>query len=121
MQQYFKSLIDQDTTSIVLCDTDHIIRYMNPAAVSSYADRGGAALLGKNLMLCHKPASQKAIERVLAWFAEDKAHNRVHTMFLEKENMDLYMVALRSDAGELIGYYEQHIVRTPDTTPFYEI
>ena len=26
MQQLFKSLIDQDTNPIVLCDTDHIIR-----------------------------------------------------------------------------------------------
>ena len=120
MLQFFRSLIDQDANPIVLCDIQHEIRYMNPAAVDSYAPYGGEALLGKSLMDCHKPASRKAIESVVAWFATDKANNRIHTMFLEKENLDVYMIALRDEAGELIGYYEQQILRTPDETPLYQ-
>ena len=118
---FFKSLIDQDTAPIVLCGTDHVIRYMNPAAVAQYASCGGEALMGKSVMDCHKPASREAIEKVLAWFAADKTHNRVHTMFLPAENLDVYMIALRSDDGELIGYYEQQICRMPDNTPLYQI
>ena len=121
MQQFFKSLIDQDTNPIVLCDTAHIIRYMNPAAIAYYAPYGGEALVGKSVMGCHKPTSKEAIEKVVAWFAKDKENNRVHTMFAEKENLDVYMIALRDDAGNLIGYYEQQIVRTPDKTAFYQI
>ena len=120
MQQFFKSLIDQDTNPIVLCDTDHIIRYMNPAAIEHYAPYGGEALLGKSVMDCHKPASRNAIQRVMNWFGEDKSHNRIHTMYLAKENMDIYMIALRDETGELIGYYEQQILRTPDETPLYQ-
>ena len=120
MLQFFKSLIDQDANPIVLCDTEHIIRYMNPAAVANYAAYGGNTLLGKNVMDCHRPASRKAIESVVAWFATDKANNRIHTMFLEKENLDVYMIALRDEAGKLIGYYEQQILRTPDETPLYQ-
>ena len=120
MLQFFKSLIDQDTNPIVLCDTKHSIRYMNPAAIVAYASYGGEALLGKSVMDCHKPASRAAIEKVLAWFLEDKSHNRIHTMFLEKENLDVYMIALRDASGELIGYYEQQILRTPDETPCYQ-
>ena len=121
MLQFFKSLIDQDCSPIVLCDTHHIIRYLNPAAVTAYASYGGEALLGKSVMDCHKPASREAIGRVVNWFLEDKANNRVHTMFLEKENLDVYMIALRSDSGKLIGYYEQQILRTPDSAPLYQL
>lgn len=121
MNRFFKSLIDQDTNPIVLCDTAHRILYMNPAAVKNYASWGGEALIGKSVMDCHKPGSRAAIEKVLGWFWSDKIHNRVHTMFLPEENMDVYMVALRDDDGMLIGYYEQQIVRTPDPAPLYEM
>ena len=121
MLKFFKSLIDQDSNPIVLCDTEHIIRYMNPAAVATYAPYGGEALLGKSVMDCHRPASRNAIQRVMTWFEENKANNRIHTMYLPKENMDVYMVALRDETGNLIGYYEQQIVRTPDETPLYQM
>ena len=118
---FFKSLIDQDTAPIVLCDTGHIIRYMNPAAITHYASYGGEALAGKSVMDCHKPASREAIEKVLAWFRKDKGNNRVHTMYLPGENLDVYMIALRDEAGALIGYYEQQICRITDNTPLYEM
>ena len=121
MQQFFKSLIDQDTNPIVLCDTAHIIRYMNPAAKEHYAPYGGEALVGKSVMDCHKPASRVALQRIVDWFSADKTHNRIHTMFVEKENLDVYMIALRGADGQLIGYYEQQVCRIPDPAPLYEL
>ena len=121
MNQFFKSLIDQDPNPIVLCDVNHIIRYMNPAAVANYEKYGGKALLGKSVMGCHKPASREEIGKVVAWFAEKKENNRVHTMFVEQDALDVYMIALRDEEGELIGYYEQQIFRTPDDTPLYQM
>ena len=38
---FFKSVIDQDCAPIVLCDLNHAILYMNPAAIRNYANRGG--------------------------------------------------------------------------------
>ena len=32
---YFKSVIDQDRASVVICNLEHEIIYMNPAAVAS--------------------------------------------------------------------------------------
>ena len=43
LNAYFKSVIDQDTASVVLCDLNHTIVYMNPAAIRNYAKHGGAA------------------------------------------------------------------------------
>lgn len=44
---YFKSIIDQDVASVVICNLKHEIIYMNPKAVESYHKWGGEALLGK--------------------------------------------------------------------------
>lgn len=55
LNAYFKSIIDQDRESVVICDLNHIIIYMNPAAVVDYGKYGGASLLGKSLLACHTP------------------------------------------------------------------
>ena len=34
--------------------------------------------------------------------------------------MDGYMVALRDEQGGLIGYYEKHEYRNPETEAFYK-
>jgi PAS domain-containing protein len=44
---YFRSVLEQDTSAVVLCNLAHEIIYMNPSAVARYARYGGAALLGK--------------------------------------------------------------------------
>ncbi len=100
---YFKSIIDQDVASVVICNLKHEIIYMNPKAVESYHKWGGEALLGKSLMNCHNPKSKEIIEKVVAWFEEDKEHNRIHTFYNEKQAKDVYMVALRDEDGTLIG------------------
>ena len=41
LSAFFKSVIDQDRAPVVLCDLDHTILYMNPAAIRNYAKRGG--------------------------------------------------------------------------------
>ena len=44
LSPYFKSIVDQDRLSIVICDLEHTIIYMNPAAIKDYHKYGGAAL-----------------------------------------------------------------------------
>ena len=115
MEAFFKSVLEQDTAPVVLCDLQHTILYMNPAACKRYRD-----LTGKSLMACHNPASRQQIETVLAWFEKKMENNRVHTFFNEKENKDVYMVALRDQSGALIGYYEKHEFRSRDMAPLYQ-
>ena len=118
---YFKSILQQDTSAVVICDLEHKILYMNPAACERYSRYGGEALLGRNLLDCHNKQSQEMINRVLEWFRADSTHNRVHTFFNEKENKDVYMVALRDERGVLIGYYEKHEYRDRDLSPLYRM
>lgn len=117
---FFKSVLEQDRAPIVLCDLRHTIVYMNPAAIRRYASRGGAGLLGRSLLDCHGAASREKIGQVLDWFAKDREHNLVYESRNASENKDVYMVALRDENGSLIGYYEKHEYRTPETTAFYD-
>lgn len=117
---YFKSVLDQDRCPVVICNLEHIILYMNPVAVERYKKRGGASLIGKNLLDCHNERSKKLIEQVLDWFRVSPEHNIMHTFYNERENKDVYMVALRNDEGTLIGYYEKHECRNKESGRAYD-
>ncbi|MBQ6547630.1 MAG: PAS domain-containing protein [Candidatus Methanomethylophilaceae archaeon] len=119
LSQFFKSIIDQDTQAVVVCNLMHEIIYMNPAAVEEYSDRGGEKLIGLLIFDCHSKASAEKIEMVVKWFSASKENNIVHTFFNESRNMDFYMVALRDEDGRLIGYYEKHESRTRDVSRPY--
>ena len=120
LNKLFKSVLEQDRASVVICDLTDTIVYMNPAAVKSYHKYGGEALLGSNIMDCHNERSQGIIRKVVSWFAESKDNNMIYTVYDEKRNKDEYIVALRDENGELIGYYEKHEFRNPETAEHYD-
>ena len=120
LSQYFKSIIDQDLSAVVICDTGHTILYMNPAATARYARRGGEKLLGRNLLECHAPQSQELIRKAVSWFVESEDHNILYEAHNDAENRDTYIIALRDADGELIGYYEKHEFRNRETKLFYD-
>lgn len=120
LSSYFKSIIDQDRSAVVICDLQHTIIYMNPAATARYSKSGGAQLIGKSLLDCHNAKSGEIINQVIAWFEKSKDNNILYTYRNEKENKDVYMVALREDNGALIGYYEKHEYRNIETMKPYD-
>ena len=75
MFPYFKSMIDMDRCAVVICNLEHRIIYMNPAACARYAKRGGAGLVGKSLLDCHNAVSGERIRKVLDWFRQSGNHN----------------------------------------------
>lgn len=119
LSQLFKSIVDQDRCAVVICNLQHKIVYMNPAAAERYAKRGGAELTGRSLLDCHNKKSCEMIERVIGWFKESSEHNIIYTFRNEKENKDVYMVALRNEGGALIGYYEKHEYRNTEAMELY--
>lgn len=116
---YFKSVIEQDRCPVVICNLEHEIIYMNPAAIARYKKNGGKKLVGASLLNCHKEKSQDIIKKVVAWFAESRENNMMYTFRNKKENKDVYMVALRDENGGLIGYYEKHEYRNAETAELY--
>ena len=120
MVNFFKSIVDQNRASVVICNLKHEIIYMNPAAVHSYEKRGGEKKKRKSLLECHNQESREKIQQVVDWFAADESHNIVYTFHNDKQNKDVYMVALR-DSGKLIGYYEKHEYRNAETMKPYDL
>ena len=118
---FFKSVIDTDDMPVVICDTDNIIIYMNPSAVENYAKRGGASLIGHSILACHNEESNSVIKMAVSWFKESTKNDKVFTLHKDKENKDIYIVALRDGDDEFIGYYEKHECRNPETSPRYNM
>lgn len=116
---FFKSIVDSDTAPIVVCNINHEIIYMNPTAIHRYAKRGGAELIGSSILDCHNADSNNKIKAVVSWFSESTENNRIFTFHNPKENKDVYMIALRDDSGNLIGYYEKHENRTSENLKPY--
>lgn len=106
---YFKGIIDIDEKAIVICNLEHEIIYMNPAAVKQYQKRGGADLIGKSIFDCHNPHSQELIKKNVQAMKEDKSLNKIFEFHKTRDgaNDDVYCAAIRDENGELIGYYER--------------
>ena len=119
MEQLFRSVLEQHRSAIVICDINHVIDYMNRTAIERYAKRGGEKLIGRSLLDCHNKHSNEMIEKVVSWFKEDKSNNMIYTYHNPKENKDVYMVALRDNEGNLIGYYEKHEYRDKENAKMY--
>lgn len=117
LHPFFKSIIEQDASPIVICDIHSVILYMNPSAIRCFRRN----LTGRNLKDCHPKDANEKIDKVLRWFRESKDHNIVYTYYNEKKNKDVYMVALRGEDGSLIGYYEKHEERSRETAKPYEV
>lgn len=115
-----KSVIDQDRAAVVVCDLEHRIVYMNPAADERYKKQGGYDLVGKSLLDCHNAKSNEMINKVVSWFNDSEDNNCIYTFYNKKENKDVYMVALRDENKKLAGYYEKHEYRNRETAKLYD-
>jgi PAS domain-containing protein len=120
LNSYFKSIVEQDRCAVVICDLNHTMIYMNPAAIKNYQKRGGEALIGQSLFDCHNSKSNELIVKIVEWFKESKEHNIIYTSYNEAKNRDVYVVALRDENQELIGYYEKHEFRNRETEKPYQ-
>ena len=116
MYNLFKSIIETDRSAVVICDLSHTIVYMNKVAIKRYHKD----LTGSSLLDCHNAKSNEIIIKIVDWFKESTEHNMIYTYHNEKENKDVYMVALRDDEETLIGYYEKHEYRNPETAEVYD-
>ncbi len=116
MFDLFKSVLDMDRSPVVICDLKHTIVYMNKTAIERYHKD----LTGSSLLDCHNAKSNEMIIKIVDWFRESTDNNMIYTHKNEKENKDVYMVALRNDEGNLIGYYEKHEYRTSETAEAYD-
>ena len=117
IDKYLRAFVETDMNQIVICDTNHIIVYMNKVAIEKFSDLGGADLIGKSLGV----ETQSRIEAIVSWFSESPDNNWVYTYRNEASQTDMYAVALRDENGNLIGYYEKRRSTFPETEELYHM
>ncbi|MCI5795140.1 MAG: PAS domain-containing protein [Ruminococcus sp.] len=121
IDKYLRAFVETDMNQIVICDTNHIIVYMNKVAIEKFSDLGGADLIGKSLMQYLGVETQSRIEAIVSWFSESPDNNWVYTYRNEASQTDMYAVALRDENGNLIGYYEKRRSTFPETEELYHM
>ena len=96
------ALLDSMKDPVLFADTDHVIRYMNKAAIVHYEE--GVALLGRSLLDCHNEKSQRLILEILAAMRTGEDER----LITDNEQHRIFMRAVRREDGELLGYYERY-------------
>lgn len=56
---------DEFPGSIIVCDAQGMILEMNARAIDSYADDGGAALIGTDVFACHPEPSRSQLREMM--------------------------------------------------------
>ena len=101
-KSFYQSLLNSVTDSILVADTNHIVQYMNKAAIAHHT--GGEKLLGSNLLECHNEESQKMMIEILA-----EMHNGLEEKLItDNEKHRIFMRAVRDGKGKLLGYFERY-------------
>lgn len=96
-----QDLLDSLKNPILFVDTGHIVRYANRAARNFYSEV--ERLIGKSLLDCHNPDSRRKMQNVL----EKMKSGFDEELIVDSEKHRIYMRAVRSQDGELLGYYER--------------
>ena len=99
-------ILDSYPYPIVFVDCDHVIRYLNKRAeYHYYQERGYRDLIGKSIFNCHQnPKSKEMIESVV-----EQLKNHANEVFLKvsPRNERIYIMPVRDEFGEFIGYFER--------------
>ena len=119
-QVYLKSFLDADLSPIIMCDINYNVVYMNDLAAKCYESYGGKELVGKSLLSIHNAECLFKITEVAHWFSMSKDNNVVRTFYNEKTDSDLYMIAIRDEVGNLIGFSEKQEKRNKSDISFYQ-
>ena len=105
--------IKQFPAAITVCDKDGTVIDMNDKACATFADHGGAALIGTSLYDCHKPASVAIIKNMLA-----SGNNNIYTIRKNGRKKLICQQPWYRD-GEVGGLVEISL-ELPDDMPHHE-
>ena len=99
---FLAAILDSLRDPILVADPSHVTVYMNRAAMAHYEQ--GASLIGRSLFECHNAQSQRMMLEI--W---DAMHQGLEERLItDGEEVRIFMRAVRSPSGELLGYYERY-------------
>lgn len=98
---FLLSLLNSIKDPILFADTNHIVKYMNKAAIEHYSE--GEKLLQSNLLECYNQESQKIMIEILA----EMQNGLEEKLITDNDKHRIFMRAVRDDKGTLLGYFER--------------
>ena len=119
MLDFFKGVIDSEDGPIIICNLDYRIVYVNAAADSYYAKANG--LTNKLLESLMDEETMSKVVMSVEWFKEGRDNNKVFMLHDNFNNFDMYILAIRNAAGELIGFYGRREDRNPDSGKEFDL
>ena len=96
------AILDSLKDPLLFADTEHVIRYMNKAAIAYYDE--GESLIGRSLLDCHNEQSQREIVEILAAMQAGEEER----LITDDERHRIYMRVVRGADGRVLGYYERY-------------
>ena len=112
LNDFFRGIIDSEEGPIVLCNLEYRVIYENPAALRYYTLV--SPMTGKLLSTLMDEEMMSKVVMSVEWFKEDIKNNKVFALHDNKNNMDMYILAIRNTNGKLIGFYGRREDRNPD-------
>ncbi|MCX8159764.1 MAG: PAS domain S-box protein [Candidatus Saccharicenans sp.] len=86
--------------AITVTDAEGKIIYMNRRAAQSFEQEGGLALIGQNVMDCHRPESREKIKKIL-----ESGRPNIYTIEKQGKKKLIYQTAW-TENGQLRGLVE---------------
>ena len=105
-KELLKGILNSIPYPIVYVDLEHIIRFMNNAAVYHYCtERGHESLIGQSIFKCHnEDKSKEMISKIVERFKTDAKEKFLQ---VSDRNLRVYITPVKNDKNELLGYYER--------------
>jgi len=98
--------------AVTVADPDGKVTFMNDKAIQTFADHGGAALIGSSLYDCHNPTSVEKIKHMLA-----TGESNIYT--IEKAGVKKIIVQQPLlDNGRVTGIVEISIILPAEVAHF---
>jgi PAS domain-containing protein len=86
--------------AITICDAEGILLDMNDAAAEIFAEDGGRALLGSNILDCHPEAARRKLEDMMA-----RREKNIYTIEKNGKKKLIYQTPWYKD-GRYAGFVE---------------
>lgn len=103
--EILSAILNSMPEPVVFVDMEHVIRYMNKAAVERYKKRGQTDLVGNSILACHKTEkSRQFMIETLQMFVDGENERYISVTV---DGYKVYMRAVRDPEGSVIGYYER--------------
>lgn len=98
--------------AVTVCDREGVILEMNARSREIFAERGGAALIGSNLLECHPEPSRTKVKEMLA-----SGRANVYTIEKKGRRKLVYQAPWHVE-GEYQGFVEL-VLELPESMPHF--